>query len=207
MQTSSRSFYRQWTRGSSWCPINSVRAPKATGRGYVGLLTPPSILKFVDTAQQTDAIYRQPLAVCKHEPTANCNNWLLICVCVWTVDKCNAAQNSSDNVPLILQSPLLRIMPTGSGGQKPYKAMLTDKKACTHAVSVEQAFLAVFTHFLGFKEHTHTHNRLTAICPGLPVWASTRRNIHPLTPMTKKKDSQRQLSPWGLLNPIKPAYK
>jgi len=72
------------------------------------------------------------------------------------VDKCNAAQNSSDNVPLILQSPLLRIMPTGSGGQKPYKAMLTDKKACTHAVSVEQAFLAVFTHFLGFKEHTHT---------------------------------------------------
>ena len=29
--------------------------------------------------------------------------------------------------------------------------------------------------------HTHTHNRLTALCPGLPGWASTRRNIHPLT--------------------------
>jgi len=29
--------------------------------------------------------------------------------------------------------------------------------------------------------HTHTHNRLTALCPGLPGWAGTRRNIHPLT--------------------------
>jgi len=34
-------------------------------------------------------------------------------------------------------------------------------------------------------EHTHTHNRLTALCQGLPGWAGTRRNIlniHPLTP-------------------------
>jgi len=30
--------------------------------------------------------------------------------------------------------------------------------------------------------HTHTHSRLTALCPGLPGWAGTRRNIHPLTP-------------------------
>ena len=32
-------------------------------------------------------------------------------------------------------------------------------------------------------EHTHacTHNRLTAFGPGLPGWASTRRNTHPLT--------------------------
>ena len=29
---------------------------------------------------------------------------------------------------------------------------------------------------------THRHNRLMALCPGLPGWASTRRNIHPLTP-------------------------
>jgi len=28
--------------------------------------------------------------------------------------------------------------------------------------------------------NTHTHNNLTAPCPGLPGWASTRRNIHPL---------------------------
>jgi len=26
--------------------------------------------------------------------------------------------------------------------------------------------------------HTHTHNRLTALCPGLPGWAGTGRNIH-----------------------------
>ena len=25
------------------------------------------------------------------------------------------------------------------------------------------------------KEHTHSHTRLTALCPGLPGWASTRR--------------------------------
>ena len=30
--------------------------------------------------------------------------------------------------------------------------------------------------------HTHTHKRSVAVCPGLPGWASTRRNIHPLTP-------------------------
>ena len=30
---------------------------------------------------------------------------------------------------------------------------------------------------------THTHNRLTALCPGLPEWAGVRRNGHPLTPV------------------------
>jgi len=30
---------------------------------------------------------------------------------------------------------------------------------------------------------THTHNRLTALCPGLPEWAGARRNSHPLTPV------------------------
>jgi len=29
---------------------------------------------------------------------------------------------------------------------------------------------------------TRTHNDLMAFCTGLPGWASTRRNIHPLTP-------------------------
>jgi len=27
----------------------------------------------------------------------------------------------------------------------------------------------------------YTHNYLIALCPGLPRWAGTRRNIHPLT--------------------------
>jgi len=31
--------------------------------------------------------------------------------------------------------------------------------------------------------HTRTHDRFTAVCPGLPGWAGTRRNIHPLTPL------------------------
>ena len=28
-----------------------------------------------------------------------------------------------------------------------------------------------------------THNRLTALCPGLPGWAGTRRNTHPRVPI------------------------
>ena len=27
----------------------------------------------------------------------------------------------------------------------------------------------------------HTRNRLMTLCPGQPGWASTRRNLHPLT--------------------------
>ena len=38
-------------------------------------------------------------------------------------------------------------------------------------------------------KHTHTHNCLMALYPGLPWWASTWRNIHPLTPMRKKKQA------------------
>jgi len=33
---------------------------------------------------------------------------------------------------------------------------------------------------------THTHTtvlRLSGFCPGLPAWAGTKRNIHPLTPI------------------------
>jgi len=42
---------------------------------------------------------------------------------------------------------------------------------------------------------THTLNRLTALCRGLPRSAGTRRNIHPLTSMKRKKDSHRQQNP------------
>ena len=31
--------------------------------------------------------------------------------------------------------------------------------------------------------YTHTHNLLTALCPGLHWWVTTRQNIHPLTPI------------------------
>ena len=34
----------------------------------------------------------------------------------------------------------------------------------------------------GEQLHTHTHDRFTGLCLGLPGWAGTRRNIHPLTP-------------------------
>ena len=33
------------------------------------------------------------------------------------------------------------------------------------------------------KSNIHTHNCLTAVCPELPGWAGTRRNIQPLTPI------------------------
>jgi len=35
--------------------------------------------------------------------------------------------------------------------------------------------------------HRHKYNCLTALCLGLPGWAGTRRNLHPLTPTRKKK--------------------
>jgi len=35
--------------------------------------------------------------------------------------------------------------------------------------------------------YIHTHDRSTVFCQGLPGWAGTRRNIHPLTLMRKKK--------------------
>ena len=31
--------------------------------------------------------------------------------------------------------------------------------------------------------YTHTHTTVLQHCPGLPGWAGTRRNIHPLTPL------------------------
>jgi len=42
-----------------------------------------------------------------------------------------------------------------------------------------------FTHNICIT--THTHNRLTALCLGLSGSASTRRNIHPLTSVRRKK--------------------
>ena len=39
---------------------------------------------------------------------------------------------------------------------------------------------------------THTHSRSATLCLGLPGEASTRRNIHQLMPMRKKKDLHRQ---------------
>jgi len=37
-----------------------------------------------------------------------------------------------------------------------------------------------FTMDLWWTIHTHIHNRLMALCLGLPGWAGTRRDIHPL---------------------------
>jgi len=34
------------------------------------------------------------------------------------------------------------------------------------------------------QTYTHTHCCFTALCPGLPGWANTRRDIYPLTPET-----------------------
>ena len=66
----------------------------------------------------------------------------------------------------------------------------------------------------------HTHNHLIALCPGLPRWAGTRRNLHPLTSMRQRRirtDSKvhclwahpvygASKSWWRLLDPIKPTY-
>jgi len=49
--------------------------------------------------------------------------------------------------------------------------------------------------------YLHTHNCLKALCPGLPRWASTRRNIHTLTP-SWSSDILYQLSPFTMIHSI-----
>jgi len=34
--------------------------------------------------------------------------------------------------------------------------------------------------FLSAQHTSNNNNRFMAVCPGLPGWAGTRRNIHPL---------------------------
>ena len=43
--------------------------------------------------------------------------------------------------------------------------------------------------------HKHTHSRLTALCQGLPGWAGTGRNIHPLTPILIIRHAGDELPP------------
>jgi len=55
-------------------------------------------------------------------------------------------------------------------------------------ISTLEALSEMQYHYINLRltlhcTHTHTHNRLMAICLGLPGWAATRRNIHPLTPV------------------------
>ena len=50
----------------------------------------------------------------------------------------------------------------------------------------KMSHLSCHTNISSKKWHKHEHSRVTALCPGLPGWAGTRRNIHPLTPIIKK---------------------
>jgi len=53
------------------------------------------------------------------------------------------------------------------------------KTQCCHCPSYMPSHTHARTHAHA-RTRTHTHNRLTALCPGLPRWACTRRNIHAL---------------------------
>jgi len=61
-----------------------------------------------------------------------------------------------------------------------------------------------------FLRCENTHNFLTGLCPGLPGWAGTRRNIHPLKPEEEQErfaqTTRSAFRQRGLLDPIKPAY-
>ena len=60
------------------------------------------------------------------------------------------------------------------------------EKCVSYTVSFQEISVS-----FAFLAHTHarmpharcTRNCFTALCPGLPRWAGTRRNIHPLTPI------------------------
>ena len=55
--------------------------------------------------------------------------------------------------------------------------------ALPHHTEIGTVSVLVSSRCMHISEHTHTHDRFTARCPGLPGWAGTRRNIHPLTPL------------------------
>jgi len=46
-------------------------------------------------------------------------------------------------------------------------------------------------HICIHQTHTHTHTRLTALCPGLPRWAGTRK-VKPIWISTEARDSEWQ---------------
>jgi len=58
--------------------------------------------------------------------------------------------------------------------------VMKTKRLCQH--DLLQVVSAVLYACYFYCVVLHTQNRLTALCPGLPEWAGTRRNIHPLTP-------------------------
>jgi len=58
----------------------------------------------------------------------------------------------------------------------------------THQARTQDHYLSTANnHMLLYQQlsckRAHTHKSFTAFCLGLPGWAGTRRNIHPLTPI------------------------
>ena len=51
---------------------------------------------------------------------------------------------------------------------------------CVHALADS---ISIFSSHSKFFFHDDNNNHLTAVCPGQPGYAGTRRNIHPLTPI------------------------
>ena len=51
------------------------------------------------------------------------------------------------------------------------------------------------------RQHTHTHSRLTALCPGLPGWASTRtstRKVKPIWILLKQETASGSGISWAI---------
>ena len=66
----------------------------------------------------------------------------------------------------------------------PNRSRVTEKK-------ISSRYLQISKLVFGPHTHTHTHTRLTALFPGLPGWASTRK-VKPIWILLKQRDSEWQ---------------
>ena len=67
--------------------------------------------------------------------------------------------------------------------------------------------LSLFDEEVEYNNNNNNNNHLTAVCPGQPVSASTRRNIHPLTPILVNVLPLSPFSFWnGPWHPLYSAY-
>ena len=129
------------------------------------------VLRPVNTAQLPHLIGRVCVCMC-------------VCVCVCDgVVQCVGVSDSSPS-PCVAALRAVRSVrhPRHTAHTQPTSAQVNRRPVCCYDVI---AALGQSCRQLDDSPNTntHTHNRLTVLCPGLPGRAGTRRIIHPLAPI------------------------
>jgi len=109
-----------------------------------------------------------------------------VCVCVCVCDGVVQCVGVSDSSPSPCVAALRAVRsvrhPRHTAHTQPTSAQVNRRPVCCYDVI---AALGQSCRQLDDSPNTntHTHNRLTVLCPGLPGRAGTRRIIHPLAPI------------------------